>query len=344
MTAQLPCLVATWQGLFILLCVSYNNGVAQKKLGQHIKDFLEYCEVDRGRSSKTVANYAFYLGRFQEFAGDIAPSALTDTLVHEYRLHLNRLTDRDGEPLKKNTQNYHLIALRSFLKYLARRDVKSLASEKVDLAKTGDRAVTFLEPEEVERLLAVPFARLEKATPSQRLTALRDKAILETLFCTGLRVSELAGLEREQVSVKRTEFTVRGKGSKQRVAFLSENAREALKKYLDARQDTNPHLFVPHDRARRAKTRRDADDEPLTSRSVQRIVERYARAAGIMKPVTPHTLRHSYATDLLRNGADIRAVQAMLGHSAITTTQIYTHITDKNLREVYEKFHRKKGP
>lgn len=324
--------------------VSYNIRMSSGRLSACIKDFLEYCEVDRGRSPKTVANYDFYLARFLEFVGDLAPSKITDTLVHEYRLHLNRLTDRDGEPLKKNTQNYHLIALRSFLKYLVRRDVKSLAPEKVDLAKTGDRAVTFLEPEEVERLLAAPFARLEKATPSQRLTALRDKTILEVLFCTGLRVSELAGLKREQVSVKRTEFTVRGKGSKQRVVFMSQNAREALKKYLEARQDTNPHLFVPHDRAQRAKTRKDADDEPLTARSIQRIVERYARAAGIMKPVTPHTLRHSYATDLLRNGADIRAVQEMLGHSAITTTQIYTHITDKNLRETHEKFHRKKGP
>lgn len=318
--------------------------MSSDKLSACIKDFLEYCEVDRGRSSKTVANYDFYLARFLEFVGDISPSKITDTLVHEYRLWLNRLTDRDGEPLKKNTQNYHLIALRSLLKYLARRDIESLASEKVDLAKVPERDVSFLEAEEIERLLAAPFVALEKATPVQRLTALRDKAILEVLFCTGLRVSELAHLKREDVSLKRTEFTVRGKGSKKRVVFLSRGAIEALKKYLEARQDMNPHLFMAHDRAKRAKTRKaDADAEPLTSRSIQRIVERHARAAGIMKPVTPHTLRHSYATDLLRNGADIRAVQAMLGHSSITTTQIYTHVTDKGLREVHEKFHRKKA-
>lgn len=317
------------------------------KLSSLIKDFLEYCEVDRGRSSKTVANYDFYLARFREFIGDIAPSKITDTLVHEYRLWLNRLTDRDGEPLKKNTQNYHLIALRSFLKYLARHDVESLAPEKVDLAKVPERDISFLEAEEIERLLAAPFAAFEKATPSQRLTALRDKAALEMLFCTGLRVSELAHLKREDVSLKRIEFTVRGKGSKKRVVFMSRNAIDALKHYLEARRDMNPHLFIPHDRAKRAKARAaDADSEPLTARSIQRIVERYARAAGIMKPVTPHTLRHSYATDLLRNGADLRAVQAMLGHSSITTTQIYTHVTDKNLREIHQKFHRKRdaGP
>ena len=311
------------------------------KLSPLIKDFLEYCEVDRGRSSKTVANYDFYLARFCEFVGDVSPAKITDKLVHEYRLHLNRLTDRDGEPLKKNTQNYHLIALRSFLKYLTRHDVESLAPEKIELAKVPERDISFLEAEEIERLLAAPFARLEKATPVQRLTALRDKAALEMLFCTGLRVSELANLKREDVSLKRTEFTVRGKGSKKRVVFMSRAALDALKKYGEARHDMNPHIFVSHDRAQRAKTRKDdADSEPLTARSIQRIVERYARAAGIMKPVTPHTLRHSYATDLLRNGADLRAVQAMLGHSSITTTQIYTHVTDKNLREIHHKFHR----
>ncbi|MEK7102206.1 MAG: site-specific tyrosine recombinase/integron integrase, partial [Patescibacteria group bacterium] len=327
--------------LFFLARVSYNIRMPTGKLSSLIKDFLEYCEVDRGRSSKTVANYNFYLARFREFVGDGAPSKITDKLVHEYRLWLNRLTDRDGEPLKKNTQNYHLIALRSFLKYLARHDVESLAPEKVDLAKVPERDISFLEAEEIERLLAAPLARLEKATPSQRLTALRDRAALEMLFCTGLRVSELAHLKREDVSLKRTEFTVRGKGSKKRVVFMSRGAIDALKRYLEARQDMNPHLLVPHDRAQRAKTRKDdVDSEPLTARSIQRIVERYARAAGIMKPVTPHTLRHSYATDLLRNGADLRAVQAMLGHSSITTTQIYTHVTDKNLREIHHKFHR----
>ena len=316
-----------------------------KVLSKCITDFLEYCEIERGRSPRTVSNYAFYLGRFVEFAGDIAPARITDELVHRYRLWLNDLVDKQGEPLKKNTQNYHLIALRSFLKFLSKRDAESLAPEKIELAKMPERDVTFLESEEVERLMHSPMQFLEKATPSQYLTALRDKAILELLFCTGLRVSELAGLKREDVSLKRNEFTVRGKGSKKRVVFMSDSARAAMKKYLESRRDVNPYLVVPHDRAQNAKTRKkNTDAKPLTARTIQRIVERYARAAGITKSVTPHTLRHSFATDLLRNGADLRSVQAMLGHSSITTTQIYTHITDKGLREAHAKFHRKKGP
>ncbi len=320
--------------------------IKNKTLQHYITDFLEYCEVERGRSPRTVANYAFYLGRFAEFAHNVKPEKITDEAVHNYRLWLNRLTDRDGEPLKKNTQNYHLIALRSFLKYLARHDAVSLAPEKIELARVPERDVTFLEGEEVERLLAAPLARLEKATPTQQLTALRDKVIIEMLFCTGLRVSELSHLKREDISLKRTEFTVRGKGSKKRVAFMSKEARAWLAKYLAARRDVNPYIFVPHDRAQKAeKRKKDTDAACLTSRSIQRIIERYAVAAGITKSVSPHTLRHSFATDLLRNGADIRAVQAMLGHSSITTTQIYTHITDKGLREVHEKFHRKNpGP
>jgi len=313
------------------------------KLRKLITDFLEHCEVERGRSPRTVQNYDFYLGRFIEFSGDVAPARITGDLVRKYRLWLNHLTDRDGEPLKKNTQNYHLIALRSFLKYLAKRDIKSLAAEKIDLAKMPDRDVSFLELEEVDRLLETPLDMLEKATSSRRLTALRDKAILEMLFCTGLRVSELGRLKREDVNVKRNEFTVRGKGSKKRVAFMSQNARQWLKRYLDARRDMNPYLFVAHDRAKSASHRKaDSDEKPLTSRTIQRIVERHARAAGITKPVTPHTLRHSFATDLLRGGADLRAVQEMLGHSSITTTQIYTHITDKDLRGVHERHHRKR--
>lgn len=334
-------------GFFILSCCREATECRtigdMKGLKKSIIDFLEYCEIERGRSPRTVSNYAFYLGRFVEFAGDVAPDKVTDELVHKYRLWLNDLTDRDGEPLKKNTQNYHLIALRSFLKFLSKRDVKSLASEKIELSKMPERDVAFLEREEVERLLGAPLSALEKATPAQYLTALRDKAILEMLFCTGLRVSELAGLKREHVSLKLSEFTVRGKGSKKRVVFMSDAARASLKKYLETRRDVNPYLLVPHDRAQNAKARKDdTDAKPLTARTIQRIVERHALAAGITKAVTPHTLRHSFATDLLRGGADLRSVQAMLGHSSITTTQIYTHITDKGLREVHAKFHRKK--
>lgn len=313
-------------------------------LSIYIRQFLEYCEVERGRSPRTVRNYDFYLHRFVSFAGDVAPSAITIDMVRQYRLWLNRLADVHGEALKKNTQNYHLIALRSFLKYLAKRDIPALAPEKIELAKMPDRDVSFLDGGDMERLLQAPIKDSSGAIMDTglSLTQLRDKAIVELLFSTGLRVSELVKLKKEDVHLKRDEFTVRGKGGKSRVVFISEQSRFWLKRYLDARKDMNEYLFVPHDRAQTAEKRSARkEDVPLTDRSVQRIIERLTREAGITKPVTPHTLRHSYATDLLRNGADIRAVQQMLGHSSITTTQIYTHITDKGLREIHKKFHRK---
>lgn len=265
-------------------------------------------------------------------------------MVRQYRLWLNRLADVHGESLKKNTQNYHLIALRSFLKYLAKRDVLTLASEKIELAKMPDRDVSFLDGGDLERLLQAPLKDASGTIMDAglTLTQLRDKAIVELLFSTGLRVSELAKLKKGDVNLKRDEFTVRGKGGKSRVVFTSEQARFWVKRYLDARKDMNEYLLVSHDRAQKAQKRSaKKEDAPLTDRSVQRVVERLTREAGITKSVTPHTLRHSYATDLLRNGADIRAVQQMLGHSSITTTQIYTHITDKGLREIHKKFHRK---
>jgi site-specific recombinase XerD len=302
------------------------------KISSLVKQFLDHLEIEKNRSPRTRENYGFYLNRFVKYAGDTEPAAITADRVREYRLHLNRLTDAKGASLKKNTQNYHLIALRAFLKYLAKRDIKTLSPEKVELGKMPERQVAFLEGDDLGRLLEAPakFA-------GDPLTALRDKAILELLFSTGLRVSELTGLKRESVNLKRDEFTVRGKGSKLRVVFISETARQALKKYLDARQDIAPYLFVRHDRA----VARNADLAALTPRSVQRLVEHYSRAAGITQNITPHTLRHSYATDLLRNGADIRSVQSMLGHSSITTTQIYTHITNEQLREVHKAFHGK---
>jgi len=298
---------------------------------KYLKEFLEYLEIERGRSDKTVRNYHFYLKRFSDWAKDPNPAEINTEMVRKYRLHLNRdIAGREEAQLKKNTQNYHLIALRAFLKYLAKRDVKSMAAEKIELAKQGSRHVSFLETDELKRFLLAP----EK---DPTIVGTRDKSILELLFSTGLRVSELANLRIDAINLKLDEFTVLGKGSKHRVVFLSENARRAIKAYLERRRDVSPFLFVRHDRARKFTP----GAHPLTPRSIQRIVDRYSREAGITKRVTPHTLRHTYATDLLRNGADIRSVQSLLGHESITTTQVYTHITDKELKRVYKEFHDK---
>ncbi len=302
-----------------------------KVFDKYLKEFLEYLEIERGRSDKTVRNYHFYLRRFSDWAKEPNPAEIDNEMVRKYRLYLNRdLVGRESAQLKKNTQNYHLIALRAFLKYLAKRDVKSMAAEKIELAKQSTRHVSFLEAEELKRFLEAP----EK---DPTIVGTRDKAILELLFSTGLRVSELASLRIDAINLKLEEFTVLGKGSKHRVVFLSDGARRAIKAYLERRRDVSPFLFVRHDRARKFTP----GAHPLTPRSIQRIVDRYAREAGITKRVTPHTLRHTYATDLLRNGADIRSVQSLLGHESITTTQVYTHITDKELKRVYKEFHDK---
>lgn len=299
-------------------------------LDRHIKDFLEYLEVERGRSARTVRNYHFYLNRFSDWAGAPSPARITEDLVRKYRLYLNReIEGRDEVNLKKSTQNYHLIALRSFLRYLAKRDIKSLSPNKIELAKQGTRKVEFLEDEELRRLFGV----LQDASG---LIGKRDRAIVAMLFSTGLRVSELAGLKIEQVNIKRDEFTVKGKGSKHRVVFLSDDAKRAIKEYLGARRDTSPYLFVSHDRAKGSR-----GAKAISPRTVQRVIERYAIEAGITKKITPHTLRHTFATDLLQNGADIRSVQAMLGHESITTTQVYTHVTNRQLKQVHKKFHDK---
>lgn len=297
---------------------------------RYVQQFLDYLEIERGRTAQTVRNYHFYIHRFISWAGIASPKAITPELVRKFRLYLNRnIAGREEATLQKNTQNYHLIALRAFLKYLAKRDVETLSAEKIELAKQESRHVSFLESDELKRMLALP-------AKDTSIVGLRDSAILELLFSTGLRVSELAHLPIEQVNLKQDEFTVKGKGSKHRIVFLSEPAKRAVKAYVDARKDTSPFLFVRHDRAQAGVAA-----APLTSRSIQRLVDRYARAAGITKRVTPHTLRHTYATDLLRNGADIRSVQSLLGHESITTTQVYTHITDKELKRVYKEFHGK---
>lgn len=316
----------------LLSCLCRIIRYMAKTIDQYIQQFLEYLEVERGRSAKTVRNYDFYLKRFSEWADSPAPAKISQDMVHKFRLHLNRdIEGREDVTLKKSTQNYHLIALRAFLKYLHKIDVKTLAPEKIELAKQGTRKVEFLEEDELARLLAAP--RKEGG-----LLGLRGSAVLQLLFSTGMRVSELARLEIDDINLRRDEFTVRGKGSKHRVVFLSDESKKAIKEYLDARTDVSPYLFVSHDRAKGGRT----EEKALSPRTVQRIVERYATHAGITKKITPHTIRHTFATDLLRNGADIRSVQAMLGHESITTTQIYTHVTDRSLGKVHKKFHGKK--
>lgn len=288
--------------------------------------FLEYLEIERGRSLKTVAAYDRYLKRFFKFAeGLTRPEEITAELVRRYRLWLNRQGgSAAGETIKKNTQNYHLIALRTFLKYLASRELEVISPSGIELAKLPARELTLITPEELERLLKMP----DQATEIGR----RDQAIFELLFSTGLRISELCNLNRESLNLESDEFSIRGKGGKVRVVFLSPVAKKALKIWLDKRKDMEEPLFVSQQNTR------------LTPRSIERIIKRYATAAGIMKSVTPHTLRHSFATDLLRNGADLRAVQLLLGHANISTTQVYTHITDRELRSIHQRFHRRRGP
>lgn len=305
------------------------------ELEQFIQEFLEYLEIEKGASLKTVRNYKFYLDRFNEFSEIDRPEKITLDKVRRFRLWLNRQVNYKGNTLKKSTQNYHLIALRNFLKYLAKLDIESLAPEKIELSKLGERTVEFLDRDDLVRFLEAPLK-----TGDASIIKNRDKAILEMFFSTGLRVSELAGLNQEMVNLKKDEFTVRGKGDKPRIVFMSDNAKVFLKKYLEARTDMSPYLFVRHDKA--SKKQKSKDDEPLTPRSIERLVQKYARLAGLTKKVTPHTIRHSFATDLLSNGADIRSVQTMLGHSSIMTTQIYTHVTNKQLKEIHKKFHGKK--
>jgi site-specific recombinase XerD len=293
------------------------------------RQFLEYLEVEKNRSLKTVENYDRYLRRFFALSGAKRPSDVTDELVRNYRLKLNRAMNSTGKPLKKQTQLYHLIALRSFLKYLAKRDVKALAAEKVELGKMPARSIEFMASDELARLLAAPTG--------DALEKLRDRAMLELLFSTGLRVSELVSLDRDSIDVKKDEFSVRGKGDKIRVVFLSPAAKAALLRYVAKRHDPDEALFV---RMRASAAATDGDLR-LTARSVERLVKKYAAAAGIAKKVTPHSLRHSFASDLLEGGADLRSVQLLLGHAQITTTQIYTHFTDKGLGDIHRRFHGK---
>lgn len=293
-------------------------------------DFLEYLEIEQNRSQKTIANYDHYLTRLLDFAGDdLKVSDIDGELIRKWRLWLNRLGTNVSDELQKTTQNYHLIALRSFLKFCAKRDVPALTADKVELAKTTRKQVTFLNEDELARL----FSQTDTSTEA----GIRDRAILELLFSSGLRVSELVGLDRDHINLKRREFMVRGKGQKDRPIFISPEAAEWLARYLDKRQDNTRPLFIRYNGTKAVDL--SGNFHRLTARSVQRLVSRYAMLAGITKHVSPHTLRHSFATDLLMNGADLRSVQAMLGHSNVATTQIYTHVTDPHLKNVHERFH-----
>lgn len=294
-------------------------------------DFLEYLEIEQNRSQKTIANYDHYLTRLIDFAGDIQVSDIDPELIRKWRLWLNRLGTNVSDELGKTTQNYHLIALRSFLKFCAKRDIPALSADKVELARTVRKQVTFLNEDELGRMFSQPDI--------STVGGLRDRAILELLFSSGLRVSELVSLDRDHINLKRREFMIRGKGQKDRPIFISPAAADWIQRYLDKRNDTTKPLFVRYSGTKQVDL--SGNFHRLTARSIQRLVARYALLAGITKHVSPHTLRHSFATDLLMNGADLRSVQAMLGHSNIATTQIYTHVTDPHLKAVHEKFHSK---
>lgn len=298
-------------------------------MSDYILDFIEHLEVEGGRMPKTAENYEFYLNRFVEFAGDIKVADIDSELIRKFRLWLNRHENERGETLAMITQSYHLIALRGFLKYLSRRDIPSLSPDKIELPKTARKQVTFLHYDEIQNLI-------EQINVSEE-AGLRDRALIELLFSSGLRVSELVNLNRDHINTKRREFMVRGKGQKDRPVFISQTAADWVEQYLAMRQDTLAPLFIGY--SRNVETNTSGDFRRLTARSIQRMVNKYARLAGITKHVSPHTMRHSFATDLLMNGADLRSVQVMLGHSNIATTQIYTHVTDAHLKEVYEKFH-----
>jgi len=301
-----------------------------------IAEFLEYLEIQKGCSPLTIRDYRRYLKRFHNWLSEnysvIKPEDINMDLVRRYRLYLAHLRARDGVPLERVTQSYHIIALRAFLRYLlVQRDIPTLSPDKVELPKQGSRSVSFLNPDQMERLLNSP----KIATNA----GLRDRTILETLYSTGLRVSELVSLNRDQVDLERKEFGVKGKGNKLRVVFLSDTAAQWIERYLRSRQDQFKPLFIRH--SGKVDARNSGEKMRLTARSIQNIVSKYAKRAGLPIEATPHTLRHSFATDLLISGADIRSVQEMLGHESIRTTQVYTHVTNRRLKEVHKAFHSK---
>lgn len=306
-----------------------------KPIREHIIPFLEWCAVEKGLADKTQENYGNFLKKFALFLRsakleNIKPHDLSNEIIWKYRFFLSKQKDvHTGKEIKKSTQNYYLIALRALLVYFTERDILSLPADKIKLAREAkEKKIHFLKIEEIERLLQAP--------DENSLSGLRDRAILETFFSTGLRVAELVALNRDQLqgslSNNDLELQVIGKGSKPRVIYFSARAFLWLKKYLAKRQDDNNALFVNY----RGKT---GSDRRLSVRSVERLVKYYAKKTGVSTLTSPHTLRHSYATDLLEQGVDLRAIQEMLGHSSITTTQIYTHVTNKRLKDIHRKFH-----
>lgn len=310
------------------LFLPYTEVMSQNLKDLHV-EFLENLEMAHGRSSKTVENYDRYLRRFFEVAKIKEIGDISLQTIREFRRYLTTQA-QGGEGVAAATQNYHFIAIRQFLKYLAKRDVEAMAAEKIDLAKLPERDIDVLYPEELDALLAAP--------KTDSLAGLRDRALLQTLFSTGLRISEAVSLDRDDIRETSNEIPVRGKGNKVRVVFLSEDAHGAIREYEEKRTDVDPALFIRH-----KKTSVQEDDLRLTVRTIQRLMKKYAARAGITKDISPHTLRHSYATDLLTNGADVREVQQLLGHASITTTQVYTHLTDTHLRDVHKKYHHRRS-
>ncbi len=302
------------------------------KVQKLVDDYLDYLAIEQNRSKRTIANYQHYLIRLLDYAGDIDIKEIDSELVRKWRLWLHELGSDRSDELSKSTQNYHLIALRNFLKFCHKRDIEALSPDKIELANVKRKQVTFLDSDELHALLSKPS--------TEEISGLRDRAILELLFSSGLRVSELVNLDRGHINLERKEFMVRGKGQKDRPVFVSDDAASWLAKYVSKRTDNLAPLFISYSGKSKAAT--SGNYRRLTARSIQRMIARYALLAGITKHVSPHTMRHSFATDLLMNGADIRSVQAMLGHSNIATTQIYTHVTDPHLKSIHERFHDKK--
>ena len=337
--------------------------MAQSQIDNLKQEFLEYVEIEKGRSVKTVENYDRYLTRFFKQQNIKSPADIIDRNVRDFRLWLNRQAaskyQKNSSTIKKRTQNYYLIALRSFLKFLTKRGHKTMPPEQIELAKVADRSLDLISADELNRLLNAPNLERKPIVKKDNIDAgnnkvkkdsnqkdeatndvklLRDKAMLELLFSTGLRVSELCSLDRD-LDLTRDEFAIRGKGDKVRVVFISDESRKALTDYLEKRDDMDEAMFVQVASKAGKSVLKKQESIRLTSRSVERIVKYYATKAGITKKVTPHVIRHSFATDLLSNGADLRSVQALLGHANITTTQVYTHVTDKHLRDIHKKFH-----
>ncbi|OGH47517.1 MAG: hypothetical protein A3A51_02935 [Candidatus Levybacteria bacterium RIFCSPLOWO2_01_FULL_39_10] len=304
-----------------------------EKLTKHINEFLEYLEIEKNCSKLTIRDYRHYLDVFKKWYIDNIPSKSLEKLdlsdIRRYRVFLSNKTNEKGEGLARVTQNYYVIALRSFLRYLIKNDYKTLEPSKIDLPKTVSRSPKFLDRDQVDRLVT--------SADTSKEEGLRDRAIMELLFSTGLRVSELTSLNRDQINFDRREFGVIGKGGRGRIVFISDRASEWVKNYLNKRRDPFKPLFIRY--SGRVIPENNGEKMRLTPRSVERLVKKYVRATRLPVDATVHTLRHSFATDLLTNGADLRSVQEMLGHKNIATTQIYTHITNRQLREVHKSFH-----